>query len=85
MYATGMSTVELKIFNLGTGATSWSLCKQWAIADSSCYTEYIALSNASHEAMFLCMLLKGLNCHPQHLTVIYCDNDATIRLAKDQV
>jgi hypothetical protein len=72
-------------FNLSTGAISWSSHKQQTVADSSCYAEYIALSNTSHEAMFPRMLLKGINCHPECLPVIHCDNDATVRLAEDQV
>jgi hypothetical protein len=38
---------------LRAGMISWSLKKQQVIADSSCYTEYIALHNASHKTLFL--------------------------------
>jgi hypothetical protein len=31
------------------------------------------------------MLLKGINCPPLTLPLIYCDNDAALRLAEDQV
>jgi Reverse transcriptase (RNA-dependent DNA polymerase) len=40
-------------FSLGSGVVSWSSRKQRTIADSSCYAEYIALHDTSHEATFL--------------------------------
>ena len=46
---------------LRAGMISWSLKKQKVIADSSCYTEYIALHDASHKTLFLWQLLKGIS------------------------
>jgi len=72
-------------FSLGSGSVSWSSCKQWTVADSSCYAEYIALSEASQEAIFLRMLLEGINFPDMKPSRLYCDNDTAIRLAEDQV
>jgi hypothetical protein len=72
-------------FNLGTGTILWRSHKQQTVADSLCYAEYIALSDVSHEAMFLRMLLKGINFLPPTPPLIHCDNDAAVRLAEDQV
>src|SRR5260370_42421490 len=48
-------------FSLGSGMISWSSHKHNHAANSSCYTEYISLHDASHEVLFLCQLLDGIN------------------------
>jgi len=55
-------------FSLGSGMISWSSRKQPTVADSSCYAEYIALHNASHEVVFLRQLLDGLHFLPSGAT-----------------
>jgi hypothetical protein len=72
-------------FSLGSGAISWMSKKQWVVADSSCYAEYIALHDSSHELAFLRELLTGLGFDPGAPTPLLCDNDATHQLAKDHV
>ena len=64
---------------------SWSSRKQATVADSSCYAEYIALHNASHEVIFLRQLLEGLRFLPSGATRLFCDNDAASRLSEDHV
>jgi len=71
-------------FSLSSGAISWSSKKQRVVADSSCYAEYIALHEASHETTFLRQLLVGLGFLPDRPTPLHCDNDAASRLAEDQ-
>ena len=51
-------------FSLGSGVISWSSRKQATVADSSCYAEYMALHNATHEAIFLRQLLQGIHFLP---------------------
>jgi hypothetical protein len=63
---------------------SWASHKQPHTADSSCYTEYISLHNASHEVIFLRQLLDGLALLPSDPTPLYCDNDAARQLTEDQ-
>ena len=72
-------------FSLGQGTISWSSKKQCTVADSSCYAEYIALHNITHEANFLHQLLAGLQLHPPKVTPIHCDNEATAILSEDHV
>ena len=71
-------------FSLCSGAISWSSKKQRVVADSSCYAEYIALHEASHETTFLHQLLDGLGFLPDRPTPLHCDNDAASCLAEDQ-
>jgi hypothetical protein len=72
-------------FNLGSGTISWMSKKQRIITDSSCYAEYIALHDSSHELAFLRELLTGLNFTPSAATPLLCDNDTVQRLAEDHV
>jgi hypothetical protein len=72
-------------FNLGSSAISWMSKKQRIVADSSCYAEYIALHDSSHEVAFLHELLTGLRFAPPTATPLLCDNDAARHLAKDHV
>ena len=72
-------------FSLGSGMISWSSRKQRTVADSSCYAEYIALHEASHEAVFLRELLDGINLLPSLPTPIHCDNDAASILSEDHL
>ena len=69
-------------FTLGSGTISWMSKKQHVVANSSCYAEYIALHDSSHELVFLCQLLTSLGFRPTSLTPILCDNDATRQLAE---
>jgi hypothetical protein len=64
---------------------SWSSKKQKVVADSSCYAEYIALHDASHETIFLRQLLDGIGLAESNATPLHCDNDAASRLAEDHV
>jgi len=72
-------------FTLGSGMISWSSKKQATVADSSCYAEYIALHDASHEVVFLRQLLEGMQFLPSGATTVLCDNDAASRLTEDHV
>jgi len=70
---------------LGAGMISWSSKKQKVVADSSCYAEYIALHDTSHETLFLRQLLDGIGIPQHNPTPLHCDNDAASRLAEDYV
>jgi hypothetical protein len=72
-------------FSLGSGVISWSSRKQRTVADSSCYAEYIALHEASHEAIFLRELLTGLDLLSSPPTSIHCDNDTASILSEEHV
>jgi hypothetical protein len=72
-------------YSLGSGIILWCSRKQKTVADSSCYTEYIALHDASHEASFLRQLLDGLGFHEPNPTPLHCDNDAASHLTEDHV
>jgi len=76
------------IFNLGSGAISWSSKRQSATALSSCEAEYIGQAQATKEAVWLRRLLVELQVaeeegHAPIATVIYGDNQGAIALTKN--
>jgi hypothetical protein len=70
-------------YSLGSGVVSWSSKKQRITADSSCYSEYIALHHSGKELIFLRELLEGLGHSFPTSTPLYCDNDAARILTGD--
>jgi hypothetical protein len=63
-------------FNLGSEVISWASQKQKTVTDSSCYAEYIALHEASHEIIFLRELLSNLVSPITSPTTLLCDNES---------
>jgi hypothetical protein len=71
-------------FSLGSGMVSWASRKQPHTADSTCYAEYIALHEASHEVIFFRQFLDGLMLGTMDPTPLYCDSDSARQLTEDQ-
>lgn len=74
------------LFNIGSGAISWSAKCKPTVALSSCEAEYIKQTQATKETIWLKSLLaqldsslaKGVNA-----VIIHCDNQGAIALAKN--
>lgn len=84
------------IFNVGSGAISWSSKRQPTVALSSCEAEYMGQTQATKEAVWLKLLLHELNTpSPSQNTentatnpalysvIIHCDNQGAIALSKN--
>lgn len=72
------------IFNLGSGAISWSSKRQPTVALSSCEAEYMGETQATKEAIWLRRLLGELMGRPEPAaTVIFGDNQGAIALARN--
>lgn len=74
------------VFLLANGPVAWEARKQPTVALSSTEAEYMALAQASREAMFLTGILRELNmdCYVRAPTVIYSDNMGAISMTKNQ-
>jgi hypothetical protein len=70
------------IFNVGSGAISWSSKQQSVVALSTCEAKYMAQTQATKEATWLRCLLKEL-LRNQNEPVILGDNRGAIALAKN--
>jgi hypothetical protein len=71
-------------FSVSSGVVSWSSRRQATVAGSSTEAEYIAVSEASCEAVWLCSLLHKLELLPDGPTTLFCDNNGAIALSFDQ-
>ena len=71
------------IFTLGSAPVSWKTRKKPTVALSSCEAEYMALAEATKEAIYLRNLLRFLSMIQQQPTTVYCDNQGTIALSKN--
>ena len=73
------------LFNIGSGAISWSSKRQPTVSLSTCEAEYIAQTQATKEAMWLRSLLSQLLMDKEEpsATIIFGDNQGAIALAKN--
>jgi hypothetical protein len=70
-------------YHIGQGAISWSSMKQQIVTLSTTKAEYIAQSHAAKEALWLCTFIGELRGKTTQPLTIYCDNQGTITLSKD--
>ena len=71
------------LFQIGTTAVTWRSKKQTCVALSTGEAEYIALSSAIQEAIWLRELTTELVKEPTKSTVIYEDNQSAISMARN--
>lgn len=71
------------VFLSHRGAIMWASNKQTMIALSSTEAEYVVLSEASREAMWLHALYEELGFEQTEPTLILGDNDSSIAMAKN--
>jgi hypothetical protein len=72
------------LFKIGDGAISWSSKKQRTVALSSTEAEYMAATQATKEAVWLCLLLDEIGYTQNKIpTTIMADNQSCIALAKN--
>jgi hypothetical protein len=73
------------VFTLNGGAVTWKSSKQGTVADSTCESEYIAVSEASKEAIWLKNFIGDLGVVPtiKEPMEIFCDNEGAVALTKE--
>ena len=70
------------IFTLGSGPIAWATNKQSIVALSSSEAEYIAVTPAGQECIWLSQIFNSLS-FPQGCVTIFEDNDAVLKLSKE--
>lgn len=70
-------------FIMAGGAVSWSAKKQSTVALSTMEAEYMAATEAAKEAMWWRNFLRELGVEINQPTIICCDNQGAIQLAKN--
>ena len=73
------------VFSLARGAVSWLSKKQATVALSIAEAEYVALSTATQEAIWLRRLLADVGEPLEEPIVIHEDNQGAIAMAKNPV
>ena len=73
------------IFKLGGGVITWRARKQPTVALSTAEAEYMSLSEATQEAIYLRQLLNELGYRQTEPTIIYIDNQSAIKIAENPV
>ena len=71
------------LFKLHDSPIAWSSKRQATVATSTTEAEYIALAEGCREATWLRSLLKEMNYSQQGPTILHCDNQGSIQLAKN--
>ena len=73
------------VFTLGGGAVVWRSIKQSSIADSTMEAEYIAVSEAAKEAVWLKNFLSDLEVVPNmdKPITLYCDNSGAVANSRE--
>ena len=71
------------VFMVANGVVSWSNKKQSTVAKSTTEAEYVALSQATQEAIWLRRLLCDLGCKADGPTLINEDNQGAIEIARN--
>ena len=72
------------LFTLAKAPVSWKSTLQSTVAVSTTEAEYMAVTEAVKEAIWLNGLLKDLGVVQSHIS-LYCDSQSAIHLAKNQV
>ena len=73
------------VFMFGTGAISWSSKKQLVVTLSTTEAEFVAAASCACQGVWLRRILGKLGQNQATSTVIYCDNNYTIKLSKNPV
>ena len=68
---------------LDGGAVSWMSKKQELVTLSTAKAEYVTATHTVKEGIWLCHFIEEVFQPLANLTVLYCDNQATIALMKD--
>jgi hypothetical protein len=70
-------------FLINGGAISWSAKRQEIVSLSTTESEYVAITHASKEALWLCSLITQLFPITLSSTTLFSDNQSAIALTKD--
>lgn len=71
------------VFDIGSGSISWGTKKQEVTALSTTEAEYIAVTSATCQGVWLKRMLDDCGVNLDSVVVIWCDNKSTIEIAKN--
>lgn len=71
------------VFKVANCTVSWCSKKQASVTKSTTEAEYIALSQATQEAIWMRRLLTDIGCKSEEPTTMYEDNQGAIEISKN--
>ena len=71
------------VFKVGNCTVSWCSKKQASVTKSTTEAEYVALSQATQEAIWMRQLLSDIGCKSEQPTTLYEDNQGAIEISKN--
>ena len=71
------------VFHIGSSTVRWCSRKQATVAKSATEAEYVSLSLATQEAIWLCRLINDLGNRMISPTLMYEDNEGAIQLSRN--
>ena len=71
------------VFKVANCTVSWSSKKQASVTKSTTEAEYVALSQATQEAIWMRKLLSDIGCKSEEPTTMYEDNQGAIEISKN--
>lgn len=83
--ADDMKSTSGYAFSLGSEIFSWSSKKQQSVSQSSAEAEYISASLATSQAIWLRRILEDICLKQEEATILLCDNQSAIAMAKNPV
>lgn len=78
-------SVTWYMVKLGDALPSWKSKKQQTVSRSSAEVEYRSMAMAVAEFVWVCGLLKELNCQVSTPITLYCDNQVAIQIASNPI
>lgn len=81
----GRKSITGYVYYVGEGPVAWYSKKQSTISLSTAEAEYVSMSTAVREALFIKQLLQLIGITVQPSIVQHCDNQAAIQLAANPV
>ena len=84
-YINDRKSISGQIFFLGGLPITWNLVKQRVVAQSTCEAEYIAVSSATCQGLWISRLIKELMSLEENLVKILVDNKSALELTRNPV
>ena len=76
-------TISRHAFCIDSSTVSWNSHKQALISLSTTKSEYIAMTHAAKEAIWIRMFLRDILCPLSQPMLLYCNNQSAIAITKN--
>lgn len=82
-FTDGCKSTSGSCFSVCGNLVSWSSKKQSTVSISTCEAEYVAMSEATSQGLWISQVLRELQLIPDDSFDLSCDNEASIKAASN--